>query len=46
MDLFTLLNLDELSLGLSNLQMFPIFETAHYIISVMALREQPGKYVK
>ncbi|XP_062410454.1 trimeric intracellular cation channel type B isoform X1 [Sardina pilchardus] len=42
MDLFTLLNLDELSLGLSNLQMFPFFETAHYIISVMALREQPG----
>lgn len=42
MDLFTLLNLDELSLGLANLQMFPFFETAHYIISVMALREQPG----
>ncbi|XP_063066742.1 trimeric intracellular cation channel type B [Engraulis encrasicolus] len=42
MDVLTLLNLEELSIGLSNLQMFPLFETAHYIVSVMALREQPG----
>ncbi|XP_030624330.1 trimeric intracellular cation channel type B [Chanos chanos] len=42
MDLFTYLNLNELALGLSNLQMFPFFDSAHYIVSVMALREQPG----
>ncbi|XP_037547931.1 trimeric intracellular cation channel type B [Nematolebias whitei] len=33
---------DELSHGLADLPMFPYFEMAHYIVSVMALREQPG----
>ncbi|XP_072227798.1 trimeric intracellular cation channel type B [Leuresthes tenuis] len=42
MDLFGLLYLDELSHGLANLSMFPYFDMAHYIVSVMALREQPG----
>lgn len=42
MDLFGLLNLDELSHGLAGLSMFPYFDIAHYIVSVMALREQPG----
>lgn len=42
MDLFGLLHLDELSHGLANLSMFPYFDMAHYIVSVMALREQPG----
>uniref|UniRef100_A0A672MM13 Transmembrane protein 38B n=1 Tax=Sinocyclocheilus grahami TaxID=75366 RepID=A0A672MM13_SINGR len=42
MDVFGSLNLNELALGLSNLSMFPCFDTAHYIISVMSLREQPG----
>ncbi|XP_061149142.1 trimeric intracellular cation channel type B isoform X1 [Syngnathus typhle] len=35
-------SLDELSHGLANLSMFPFFDAAHYIVSVMALREQPG----
>lgn len=43
MDLFGVLNLDEVSHGLAGLSMFPYFDTAHYIVSVMALREQPGK---
>lgn len=43
MDVFEFLNLNELALGLSNLSMFPYFDMAHYIISVMSLREQPGK---
>jgi len=43
MDVFEILNLNELALGLSNLSMFPYFDMAHYIISVMSLREQPGK---
>lgn len=43
MDVFAILNLNELALGLSNLPMFPFFDMAHYIISVMSLREQPGK---
>lgn len=43
MDVFAILNLNELALGLSNLSMFPYFDMAHYIISVMSLREQPGK---
>lgn len=43
MDLFGLLHLDELSHGLANLSMFPYFDMAHYIVSVMSLREQPGK---
>lgn len=34
---------DELSHGLADLPMFPYFELAHYVVSVMALREQPGK---
>lgn len=42
MDLLGVLNLDELSHGLANLSMFPYFDMAHYIMSVMALREQPG----
>lgn len=42
MDLLGLLRLDELSHGLANLSMFPYFDMAHYIVSVMALREQPG----
>ncbi|XP_039519900.1 trimeric intracellular cation channel type B isoform X1 [Pimephales promelas] len=42
MDVFEILNLNELALGLSNLSMFPYFDMAHYIISVMSLREQPG----
>ncbi|XP_054468664.1 trimeric intracellular cation channel type B [Anoplopoma fimbria] len=42
MDLFGLLHLDELSHGLANLSMFPYFDIAHYIVSIMALREQPG----
>ncbi|XP_067279981.1 trimeric intracellular cation channel type B isoform X2 [Pseudorasbora parva] len=42
MDVFAFLNLNELALGLSNLPMFPYFDMAHYIISVMSLREQPG----
>lgn len=43
MDLFGFLQLDELSHGLANLSMFPYFDMAHYIVSVMSLREQPGK---
>ncbi|XP_068430236.1 trimeric intracellular cation channel type B [Clinocottus analis] len=42
MDLFGLLHLDELSHGLANLSMFPFFDMAHYIVSILALREQPG----
>ncbi|CDQ92014.1 unnamed protein product [Oncorhynchus mykiss] len=42
MDLFGVLNLDEVSHGLAGLSMFPYFDTAHYVVSVMALREQPG----
>lgn len=44
MDLLEVLHLDELSHGLANLSMFPYFDMAHYIISVMALREQPGEF--
>lgn len=43
MDLFGFLNLNELALGLSQMSMFPYFDMAHYIVSVMSLREQPGK---
>ncbi|XP_078127777.1 trimeric intracellular cation channel type B isoform X1 [Sander vitreus] len=42
MELFGVLHLDELSHGLANLSMFPYFDMAHYIVSIMALREQPG----
>lgn len=34
--------MDELSHGLAGLSMFPYFDMAHYIVSVMSLREQPG----
>lgn len=37
--------MDELSHGLANLSMFPYFDMAHYIVSVMALREQPGMFL-
>lgn len=43
MDLFRLLNVNELAVALSKLNMFPCFEAAHYVVSVMSLREQPGK---
>ncbi|XP_029301305.1 trimeric intracellular cation channel type B [Cottoperca gobio] len=42
MELFGVLHLDELSHGLANLSMFPYFDMAHYVVSIMALREQPG----
>lgn len=42
MEFFGVLYLDELSHGLTNLSMFPYFEMAHYIVSVMSLREQHG----
>ncbi|KAF3701968.1 Trimeric intracellular cation channel type B [Channa argus] len=42
MDLFGVLGLDKLSHGLANLSMFPYFDMAHYTVSIMALREQPG----
>lgn len=42
MDVLGALRLDELSHGLANLPMFPYFDMAHYVVSVMALREQPG----
>ncbi|XP_027882117.1 trimeric intracellular cation channel type B isoform X1 [Xiphophorus couchianus] len=45
MSFFDMSSLDELSDGLANLPMFPYFEIAHYIVSVMALREQPGALV-
>lgn len=43
MNLLQLQPLDELSLGLADLSMFPYFDMAHYIVSVMALRDQPGE---
>ncbi|XP_023658225.2 trimeric intracellular cation channel type B-like isoform X1 [Paramormyrops kingsleyae] len=42
MNLFSLLDLNELALGMSKLSMFPLFDTAHYVVSTMALKEQPG----
>lgn len=42
MDLFGVLDLDALSQGLAGLSMFPYFDIAHYAVSVIALREQPG----
>lgn len=35
--------MNELAGALSSLNMFPYFDAAHYIVSVMSLREQPGK---
>ncbi|KAI1904812.1 hypothetical protein AGOR_G00009530 [Albula goreensis] len=37
-----ILNLNELSLGMSTISMYPLFDAAHYIVSIMALKEQPG----
>ncbi|XP_048835017.1 trimeric intracellular cation channel type B-like [Brienomyrus brachyistius] len=45
MNLLSLLDLtylNELALGMSKLSMFPLFDTAHYVVSTMALKEQPG----
>ncbi|KAJ8260571.1 hypothetical protein COCON_G00162940 [Conger conger] len=42
MDLLAFLNVNELSLGMAKLPMYPLFDTAHYIVSLMALKEQPG----
>nr|XP_019937285.1 PREDICTED: trimeric intracellular cation channel type B-A-like [Paralichthys olivaceus] len=42
MDVLWMLRVDELSHALANLSMFPFFDVAHYVVSVMALREQPG----
>ncbi|KAI4888202.1 hypothetical protein NFI96_028506 [Prochilodus magdalenae] len=42
MDLLGLGGVRQLAEGLAGLPMFPYFDTAHYIVSVMALREQPG----
>ncbi|XP_072309274.1 trimeric intracellular cation channel type B [Eucyclogobius newberryi] len=42
MELLQTLHVDELGHALANLSMFPYFDMAHYIVSVMSLREQPG----
>ncbi|XP_029025570.1 trimeric intracellular cation channel type B [Betta splendens] len=42
MEALGLLQLDDLAHGLASLSMFPYFDMAHYVVSVMALREQPG----
>nr|XP_023658510.1 trimeric intracellular cation channel type B-like isoform X1 [Paramormyrops kingsleyae] len=42
MELLAFLNLDELALAMSQMSMYPLFESAHYIVSVMSLKEQPG----
>ncbi|XP_008324182.1 trimeric intracellular cation channel type B [Cynoglossus semilaevis] len=42
MEVFGIMHLDQLSQGLANLSMFPYFDMAHYMVSVMALREKPG----
>ncbi|XP_056434709.1 trimeric intracellular cation channel type B isoform X1 [Gadus chalcogrammus] len=42
MDVIGMLNLDEMAHGLAGMTMFPYFDTAHYVVSVMALREQSG----
>lgn len=42
MELLGLGGVRQLAEGLAGLPMFPYFDTAHYIVSVMALREQPG----
>ncbi|KAM9820702.1 trimeric intracellular cation channel type B [Neosynchiropus ocellatus] len=42
MDVFELLQLDKLSHAFAGLSMFPYFDMAHYIVSIMSLREQPG----
>lgn len=46
MFLLEVLHLDDLSHGLANLPMFPYFDMAHFIMSVVALREQPGRSPK
>ncbi|KAM7093987.1 trimeric intracellular cation channel type B [Molossus nigricans] len=33
---------DELTLAFSRISMFPFFDIAHYLVSVMALKRQPG----
>lgn len=43
MEVFGIMHLDQLSQGLANLSMFPYFDMAHYMVSVMALREKPGE---
>ncbi|XP_028660890.1 trimeric intracellular cation channel type B [Erpetoichthys calabaricus] len=42
MELLSAMHLDELSLRFSQINMYPLFDIAHYIISVLALKEQAG----
>ncbi|XP_006009200.1 trimeric intracellular cation channel type B [Latimeria chalumnae] len=42
MELLSALKLDQLSLHFSKISLYPYFDMAHYIVSVMALREQLG----
>ncbi|KAJ3605476.1 hypothetical protein NHX12_027522 [Muraenolepis orangiensis] len=42
MDLIRMLDVDGLAHGLADMSMFPYFDVAHYVVSIMALREQPG----
>lgn len=34
---------DDLTLAFSRTSMFPFFDVAHYLVSVMALRQRPGE---
>lgn len=34
---------DEMTMSFSRLSMFPFFDIAHYLVSVMALKRQPGE---
>ncbi|XP_062867737.1 trimeric intracellular cation channel type B [Trichomycterus rosablanca] len=42
MEVLRLLRVDEAALALSNLNLFPYFDAAHYLVSSLTLREQPG----
>uniref|UniRef100_UPI00398F3D06 trimeric intracellular cation channel type A-like n=1 Tax=Pristiophorus japonicus TaxID=55135 RepID=UPI00398F3D06 len=42
MDILAVLNLSEVALYFSNMSMFPLFDLAYYIVSILYLKYEPG----
>lgn len=45
MDIMSVLNLGDLAQAFSKMGMFPVFDLAYYIVSILYLKYEPGKCV-
>lgn len=44
MDVLAVLNLSDIAQYFSKMAMFPVFDLAYYIVSILYLKYEPGQY--